>query len=212
MHLAWEYFDFLPWSSSILSADGPLQGPTVDVPPSIVVTSTLLRVAGSSRKIRCLLAHRERNGINDLIFFGHENSLFGHNRSSTFVFSMKMAESEKIVLASCILDFKDIQVWLRHLSLNLNACRKIVMTVFYEIPGQILKKTVISLQALRFKLKCLDQSCISSKSSMQLAWTIFSDSATFNEKKRLENRLWPRSEFSWPKKKYIIWHQWTRVF
>ncbi len=41
---------------------------------------------------------------------GHENSLFGHNRFSTLFFSMKVAESDKIVLASCILDFKDIQV------------------------------------------------------------------------------------------------------
>ena len=57
-----EYFDFLPWSSSILLAGGPLQGPTVDVPPSIAVTSTLLRVAGCSRKISGLLAHREGNG------------------------------------------------------------------------------------------------------------------------------------------------------
>ena len=35
---------------------------------------------------------------------------------------------------------------------------------------------------------------------MQLAMTIFSDYATFIEKKRVENRLWPKSEFSWPKK------------
>ncbi len=103
----------------------------------------------------------------DLIFFGHENSLFGHNRFSTLFFSMKVAESEIIVLANCILDFKDIQVWLRHFSLNLNACR--VMTVFFKIPGQILKKSVITLQALWFKLKCLDQTCISLKSSMQFA-------------------------------------------
>ncbi len=119
----------------------------------------------------------------DLIFFGHENSLFGHNRFSTFFFSMKMAESEKIVLASCILDFKDIQVWLRHFSLNLNACR--VMTVFYEIPGQIFKT--------RFKLKCLNQTCISLKSSMQLARTIFLILPS-------SMRLWPKSEFCGQKK------------
>ncbi len=45
-----------------------------------------------------------------LIFFGHKNSLFGHNRFSTLFFSMKTVESEKIVLASCIIEFKDIQV------------------------------------------------------------------------------------------------------
>jgi hypothetical protein len=73
------------------------------------------------------------------------------------------------------------------------------MTVFFKIPGQILKKTVITLQALRFKLKCLNQTGISLKLSMQFARTIFSDSATFIEKKRVENRLWPKSEFLWPK-------------
>ena len=45
-----------------LLAGGPLQGPTVDAPLSIAVTSTLLRVAGCSRKVPCLLVHRERNG------------------------------------------------------------------------------------------------------------------------------------------------------
>jgi hypothetical protein len=39
-----------------------LQGPNVDVPPSIAVTSTLLRVAGYSMKIICPSAHREQNG------------------------------------------------------------------------------------------------------------------------------------------------------
>ncbi len=120
-------------------------------------------------------------------FFGHKNSLFGHNRFSTLFFSMKIAESEKIVLASCIIEFKDIQVWLRHFSLNLNACR--VMTVFFKIWPENLKKTVITLQALRFKLKCLNQTCISLNWIMQLARPIFSDSAIFMEKKRVENRF-----------------------
>ncbi len=99
---------------------------------------------------------------------------------------------------NCIIDFKDIQVWLRHFSLNLNACK--VVTVFFKIPGKILKKTVTTLQALRFKLKCLNQTCISLKSIMQLISTFFSDSATFIENKRVENRLWPKIEFLWPKK------------
>ncbi len=55
-------------------------------------------------------------------------------------------------------------------------------------------------KALLFKLKCLNQTCISLNSIMQLAGTIFSDSAIFMEKKRVENRLWPKSEFLWPKK------------
>ncbi len=85
------------------------------------------------------------------IFFGHENSLFGHNQFSTLFFSMKVAESEKIVLASCIIGFKDIHVWLRHFSLNLNACK--VMTVFFKIPGEILKKTVWRKQFVAKKNK-----------------------------------------------------------
>jgi hypothetical protein len=44
----------------------------------------------------------------DVFCFCHKN--FGHNRFSTLFFSMKVAESEKIVLASCIIDFEDIQV------------------------------------------------------------------------------------------------------
>ena len=35
-----------------------------------------------------------------------------HNRFSTLFFSIKVAESEKIVSISCIIDFKDIPVWL----------------------------------------------------------------------------------------------------
>jgi hypothetical protein len=50
-------------------------------------------------------------GVDDiLIFFRHKNSLFRHNRFSTLFFSMKIAESGKIVLVSCIIDFKDIHV------------------------------------------------------------------------------------------------------
>ena len=53
--------DILRASSNLLTG-GPLQGPAVDVPPTTAVTSTLLRVAGCSRKVSCLLAHTERNG------------------------------------------------------------------------------------------------------------------------------------------------------
>ena len=34
---------------------------------------------------------------------------------------MKMAESKKLVLVSCVIDFDDMQVCLRQFSLNLNA-------------------------------------------------------------------------------------------
>jgi hypothetical protein len=56
------------------------------------------------------------------------------------------------------------------------------------------------LQALRFKLNCLNQTCISLKSITQFTRTIFPDSAIFIEKKRVENRLWRKSEFLWRKK------------
>ena len=42
--------------------------------------------------------------------FAHKNSLFAHNRFFTLFFSMKMTESEKMVLVSCIIDFDDMQV------------------------------------------------------------------------------------------------------
>ena len=49
---------------------------------------------------------------------------FAHSRFSTLFFSMKMAEtateSEKIMLESYIIDFDNIQVWLRRFNLNLN--------------------------------------------------------------------------------------------
>ena len=63
------------------------------------------------------------------------------------------------------------------------------MMDFLIFSGQIWKKSVINLQALRLKLKRLDQTFISSKSKIQLTKTIFSDSDIFIEKKTLENRL-----------------------
>ena len=61
VHLEYLVCSFLQRPSSNLLAGGPLHGPTVDVPPSIAVTSTLLRVAGGSSKVACLLAHGEWN-------------------------------------------------------------------------------------------------------------------------------------------------------
>ena len=42
------------------------------------------------------------------ICFAHKK--FAHNQFFTLFFSMKMAESEKVVLVSCIIAFDDIQV------------------------------------------------------------------------------------------------------
>ena len=65
------------------------------------------------------------------LFFCLKNSLFSHTRFATLFFSMKLTESEKIVLVSCIIDFDDIQVWLSMFSSNINACK--VMMVFFKI-------------------------------------------------------------------------------
>jgi hypothetical protein len=74
-----------------------------------------------------------------IYFFSPQNSRFGHNRFSTLFFS------QKIVLVSCIIDLKDIQVWLRQFSLNLNVCK--VMMVFFKIWPDKIKKVIIPLQA-----------------------------------------------------------------
>ncbi len=80
-----------------------------------------------------------------IYFFSPQNSLYRHNRFSTLSFSMKIAESGKLVLVGCIIDFKDIQleVWLKQFSLNLNACK--VMMVFFKFWSENLKKTIITL-------------------------------------------------------------------
>ena len=49
---------------------------------------------------------------------------------------MKMAESEKIVLVSCIIDFENVEVWLRLFCLNFNACK--IMKAFLIFSDQIL--------------------------------------------------------------------------
>ncbi len=92
-----------------------------------------------------------------LHIFSPQNALFRHNRSSTQADSGKIVQSQ----VSCILNFKDIQLR------DLNA-RKVTLA-FFNISGQILKETSITLPALRFKLNSLDQTCRSLKSNMQLA-------------------------------------------
>ena len=81
--------------------------------------------------------------------------------------------------------------------MNLNACK--VMMVFItesqclqsydglKIWPDNIKKALITLQSLRFKLNRLNETCISSKSMMQLTKTIFPDSAVFIEPKIVEN-------------------------
>ncbi len=75
----------------------------------------------------------------------------------------------KIVLVSCIIDFRDKQI-----------------------------------QALRFKLNYLNQTCLSLKSIMHLTKTIFHDSASFIEKKRVKKWLWrKRNKTSEPMVEHI---------
>ena len=78
-------------------------------------------------------------------------------------------------------------------------CRR-AMLVFFKIWPENIKKAFITLQDLRFNLTSLNQTCISSKSIIQLTKTIFSDSAIFIYETRVENRLWAKSEFLWAKK------------
>ena len=75
---------------------------------------------------------------------------------------------------------------------------------FFKIWPENVKKAFITLQALRFKLNSLNQTCISSKSIMQLTRTIFSDSAIFIEKKRVENRLWAKRKCCGQKKMHHL--------
>ena len=94
---------------------------------------------------------------------------------------MKMVELGKNVLVSCIIDFDDIQLLLRQFCLNLSICK--VMTIFFKFLPEKIRKTVITLQILRFKQTYPSQSLISSKSIMKLTKTIFQNSAIFIEKK-----------------------------
>ena len=58
--------------------------------------------------------------------------------------------------------------------------------VFFKIWPENIEKAFITLQALRLKLNCLDQTCISPKSIMQLTKAISFDSVIFIKKKTVE--------------------------
>ena len=61
--------------------------------------------------------------------------------------------------------------------------------------SQIFKKNIIALNALRFKLNSLNQTCIPSKLTMRLTKKNCSDSVIFIEKKTVKNQLWAKGEF-----------------
>ena len=88
----------------------------------------------------------------------------------------------KLLLIIGKIDFDDAQVSLRQFSLSLNDYQ--VMMGFFKFWPENIKKAAITLQTLRLKLNRLNETCISSKSIMQLTKTIFSDSAIF----AVENR------------------------
>ena len=92
----------------------------------------------------------------DTFFFPNKNPLFPHNRFFTHFFSMKVAKLWKNVLVNCIIDFDNIQLCLRQFCLNMNICK--VMTIFFKFWPRKVRKTVITLQILRFKPNCLRQS------------------------------------------------------
>ena len=62
---------------------------------------------------------------------------------------MKMAVLGKNVLVSCIIDLDDIQHCLRKFCLKLNICK--IMMIFFKFWPEKIRKTVITLQILRFK-------------------------------------------------------------
>ena len=76
-----------------------------------------------------------------------QNSLLAHNWFSTHFFYpfchiLKMTESEKIVVVRCLINFDNIQGWLRLFSLNLNACK--VIMVSSKIWPKNIKKAFIT--------------------------------------------------------------------
>jgi hypothetical protein len=132
------------------------------------VHATVTAVDGTILKVQvAVLACRDEFFFSPaFLTFSPQNALFRHNRFSTIFFSMKMVESGKIVLVSCIIDFKEVQVWLRVFSLNLHAYG--VMTEFFKIWPEKIKNSIITPLAWRFKLNNLNQTCTFLKSIMQL--------------------------------------------
>ena len=63
-----------------------------------------------------------------------------------------VAESGKIGLVSCILSILKI---LRRFSFNFNVCK--VAMFFFKIGPESIEETIVTLQALRFKLNRLSQ-------------------------------------------------------
>ena len=69
------------------------------------------------------------------LFFPTDFHFFHMEGHSNHFFSMKMAESGKIVLVTCIIEFYGVQVSLRRFGLNVNACK--VMRALFKLSGQI---------------------------------------------------------------------------
>ncbi len=105
-------------------------------------SDSYLRIIGIYRYISSMKHHMNFFFSPAFFTFSPQNALFRHNRFSTLSFSMKMTESGKIVLVSFIIDFKEVQVWLRVFSLNFNTYG--VMMEFLIFSVQLLKKSIIT--------------------------------------------------------------------
>ena len=73
--------------------------------------------------------------------------------------------------------------------------------VFFKIWPENFKKTIITRQALKFKLNSLNQTCTSLKSIMQLTRNIFPDSAIFIEKREQKTDCGEKVNFRGKKNK-----------
>jgi hypothetical protein len=134
--------------------------------------------------------------LDDIFLFRDKIPLFRHNRFSTLFFSMKVAESGSLSKLLC--RFQRYTSFIMTVQLESQCLQN--YDVLLEIFRPNFLRRPSSLQALRFKLNCLNQACISLKSTMQLTKTSFPDSAALIEKKRVKNRLWRKSKFLWRKK------------
>ena len=112
----------------------------------------------------------KQSGWQMMHFFGHKNSLFPSNRFSTVFFSLKSniiwrLQNMKNHLSKLHYRFRRYTSLIKTVeleSLCLQFCEGLLD--IFRPPGQILKKTIITLQALKFKLSSLKQTCILSKS------------------------------------------------
>ena len=138
---------------------------------------------------------------NELITFHRNSPLSSTNFLEKFYpFSQwswpeKAAESGKINVASCMVDFEDIQFWIWQVILNLIACKVLTVFLIFFTP----KFEEDCQKFPEFKIQ--DEQSWSNLYFFEIenanAKMIFSGSANFQHinKPRVENRLWGKGEF-----------------